>query len=159
MKNSYINVPNAKMVIYALGYAKKDEPVTVTKGVLSSEACGVKTTASDMIRFVQANMSLTKLVAKLQRSITETLIHQQRTGRRPVLKAAVVAAVDLHRFTETRAPGVVAGRSSAGAVCVASTGRRLSSGVARFPTPTGCRGIFVVSRRPASDQNPDRTHG
>jgi hypothetical protein len=32
-------------------------------------------------------------------------IHQQRTGRRPVLEPAMIAAVDLHQFIETRAPG------------------------------------------------------
>ncbi|MGC1467467.1 MAG: serine hydrolase, partial [Pseudolabrys sp.] len=39
---------------------------------LSAEAYGVKTTAADMIRFVEANMNLIKLDEKLQRAITDT---------------------------------------------------------------------------------------
>jgi len=32
-------------------------------------------------------------------------IHQQRAGRRTVLEPAVIAAIDLHQFAETCAPG------------------------------------------------------
>ena len=44
----------------------------MTEGVLSSEAYGVKTTAADLIRFVQANMNMIKLDEKVQRAITDT---------------------------------------------------------------------------------------
>jgi hypothetical protein len=35
-------------------------------------------------------------------------IHQQRAGRRTVLEPAVIAAIDLHQFAETCAPGASA---------------------------------------------------
>jgi beta-lactamase class C len=72
MRSSYINVPAAKMTAYAQGYTKEDAPVRMTTGVLSSEAYGIKSTAADMIRFVDANMNLIKLDPKLQRAITDT---------------------------------------------------------------------------------------
>jgi len=72
MKSSYINVPAAKMPDYAEGYTKDGAPIRMAPGVLSAEAYGIKTTAVDMIRFMQANMNLLKLDGKLQRAITDT---------------------------------------------------------------------------------------
>ena len=56
MKSSYINVPEAKMADYAQGYTKDDAPIRMATAVLSSEAYGIKTTAADLVRFVEANM-------------------------------------------------------------------------------------------------------
>ena len=72
MGNSYINVPSSKMALYAQGYNKQDAPVRVNPGVLAAEAYGVKTSASDLIRFVEANLSLVETDARLKRAITET---------------------------------------------------------------------------------------
>ncbi|UXN65557.1 beta-lactamase [Phyllobacterium sp. A18/5-2] len=72
LTSTYINVPKGKMPYYAQGYTKKDDPVRVSKAVLSSEAYGVKTTATDMIRFLEANMNMIKLDEKLQQAITDT---------------------------------------------------------------------------------------
>ncbi|MGF6965223.1 beta-lactamase class C [Paraburkholderia sp. WC7.3g] len=72
MKNSYIDVPAAKMPDYAQGYAKDGAPVRLTGGVISAEAYGVKSTAADMLRYVQANMNLISLDSQWQRAITDT---------------------------------------------------------------------------------------
>ncbi|TDY22151.1 beta-lactamase class C [Paraburkholderia sp. BL6665CI2N2] len=72
LKNSYIDVPTARMPDYAQGYKKDGAPIRMAPGVLSAEAYGVKSTAADMTRFMQANMNLLQLDAKLQRAITDT---------------------------------------------------------------------------------------
>lgn len=72
MHNSYINVPSSKMSLYAQGYNKQGAPVRLNPGVLAAEAYGVKTSASDLIRFVAANLSLVETDASLTRAITET---------------------------------------------------------------------------------------
>lgn len=72
MKNSYIDVPAARLPDYAEGYAKDGAPVRMAPGVLSSEAYGIKTTADDMVRFLEANMNLIHVAPKLQRAITQT---------------------------------------------------------------------------------------
>lgn len=72
MKRSYINVPADALNDYAQGYTKQGAPIRMAPGVLSDEAYGVRTTAADMIRFVQANMNLIPLDPKLQRAITNT---------------------------------------------------------------------------------------
>jgi len=72
MFDSFINVPAGKMPLYAQGYNRNDEPVRLNPGVLAAEAYGVKTSAKDLIRFVEANMGLISLEEKLQRAITGT---------------------------------------------------------------------------------------
>ncbi len=72
MNSSYIDVPAARMADYAQGYTQTGAPARMTTAMLSSEAYGVRTTASDMIRFVEANMNLIRLDPKLQRAITDT---------------------------------------------------------------------------------------
>ncbi|MEC5162463.1 beta-lactamase class C [Janthinobacterium sp. CG_23.3] len=72
MTHSYVNVPAAQMQHYAQGYNKEDAPVRVNPGLLALESYGVKTSAADLIRYIDANMGLVKLDGKLQRAITDT---------------------------------------------------------------------------------------
>jgi beta-lactamase class C len=44
----------------------------MTTGVLSSETYGIRSTAADMMRFMEANMKLIAMNEKLQRAITNT---------------------------------------------------------------------------------------
>jgi beta-lactamase class C len=72
MKSSYIDIPAAKLPDYAEGYAKDGAPIRMSAGVLSPEAYGIKATADDMVRFLEANMNLIQVAPKLQRAITDT---------------------------------------------------------------------------------------
>lgn len=76
-----MHIPAAKMADYAQGYTKDNAPVRMTVGMLPSEAYGIKTTAADMIRFVEANMNLLTLDQKLQHAITDTLPATSEQGR------------------------------------------------------------------------------
>jgi beta-lactamase class C len=72
LSQTFIKVPRDQMGNYAYGYSKDNKPIRVTPGVLDSETYGVKTTAANLIRFVEANMGLIKLDQTLQRAITDT---------------------------------------------------------------------------------------
>lgn len=72
MKQTFIDVPKARTADYAQGYKKQGAPVRMKPGVLSAQAYGVKTTAADMLRFVQANMNLVELDDKWQRAVART---------------------------------------------------------------------------------------
>jgi beta-lactamase class C len=72
LTRTYIRVPQDRMGDYAYGYSKDSKPIRVTPGVLDSEAYGVKTTAADMIRYVEANMNGSELDETLQRAIAAT---------------------------------------------------------------------------------------
>jgi beta-lactamase class C len=72
VKSTYIHVPKSELANYAQGYTRGDTPIRMDSGVLSSEAYGVKTTAPDMVRFMEANMNSILPDKKLQRAIAET---------------------------------------------------------------------------------------
>ncbi len=72
LKNTFTTVPTAKLADYAQGYKRTGEPARMTPAILSSEAYGVRSTADDMIRFVNANMGLEKLDGKIRQAIINT---------------------------------------------------------------------------------------
>lgn len=72
LTRTYIRIPQDRMGNYAYGYSKDGTPIRVTPGVLDSEAYGVKSTAADMIRFVEANMTGAGLDDTLRRAIAAT---------------------------------------------------------------------------------------
>ena len=72
MKSSYIKVPAAGMADYAQGYTRENAPIRMADAVLSEEAYGIRTTAADMLRFLEANLGLIELDPKLQRAIANT---------------------------------------------------------------------------------------
>jgi beta-lactamase class C len=59
------------MADYAWGY-NDGKPVRVHPGPLDEEPYGIKTTAADMIRFVQANIDPNGLETPLRRAIDAT---------------------------------------------------------------------------------------
>ncbi|BFT64558.1 class C beta-lactamase [Pseudomonas moorei] len=80
LKHTYLNVPQAQMGLYAQGYNKEDKPVRVGPGALDSEAYGVKTSASDLIGYVQANLQPASLEKPLQQAIALTHTGYYRVG-------------------------------------------------------------------------------
>lgn len=81
MHNSYINVPESRMADYAQGYKADGTPIRVAPGVLGSEAYGIKTTATDLVRFLEVCMNMIALPDKrLQRAISDTRIGYFKAG-------------------------------------------------------------------------------
>lgn len=72
LADTFIRVPEALMKRYAHGYTKTGKPVRVTPGVLDAEAYGVKTTASDLARFLEVNMNAVNLEDAMQEAIAAT---------------------------------------------------------------------------------------
>jgi beta-lactamase class C len=72
LTHTYVRVPRERMGDYAQGYARDGTPVRVDPGVLASEAYGVKTTAADMIRWIEANMNGSSLPDTLRRAVHAT---------------------------------------------------------------------------------------
>jgi beta-lactamase class C len=72
MADTYVNVPASKMPLYAQGYDKKDAPVRVNPGVIAAGAYGVKTSAKDLIRFVEVNLNPSRVEDNIRRAIADT---------------------------------------------------------------------------------------
>lgn len=72
LKNSFIDVPASRKADYAQGYTKDGKPIRLKGGELGAQAYGVKSTAGDMLHFIEANMDMLKLDTSLQRAIDDT---------------------------------------------------------------------------------------
>ncbi|OHZ02813.1 class C beta-lactamase [Salinicola sp. LHM] len=72
LAHTFYDVPEAQMAHYAMGEDKQGEPIRVAPGVLDDEAYGIKTTAGDLARLVQANLGLLEIDDDLQRAIDAT---------------------------------------------------------------------------------------
>lgn len=80
LKHTFLKVSQEQMGLYAQGYNKQGEPVRVNPGALDSEAYGVKTSAADLLRFVEANMRPAALEKPLQQAIALTHTGYYRVG-------------------------------------------------------------------------------
>ena len=80
LRNTYLTIPPTEQDHYAQGYTRKDIPARVSPGVLAHEAYGVKTTASDLARFVQANMGLSSVPPDMQAAIEQTHVGYFEAG-------------------------------------------------------------------------------
>ncbi|WP_420963333.1 class C beta-lactamase [Brucella sp. IR073] len=72
LTNTFTKVPEARMGDYAYGYSKAGKPIRVNPGLFDSAMYGVKTTSSDLIKFVDANIDPSKLDPALQKAIAAT---------------------------------------------------------------------------------------
>lgn len=80
LSSTYINVPAAKMSRYAQGYNKQGAPVRVNPGVLAAEAYGVKSSARDMLRYVEASMDMDVLDKDIRRALADTHVGYYQVG-------------------------------------------------------------------------------
>ncbi|MCV6902469.1 MAG: beta-lactamase [Achromobacter xylosoxidans] len=80
LRDTWLEVPPRKMPDYAQGYDKQDAPVRVNPGVLADEAYGVKSSARDMLRFIEINLGVVPVDASLQRAIAATQTGHYQLG-------------------------------------------------------------------------------
>ena len=80
LRNSHIRVPQNALGTYAWGYGPANRPIRVNPGLFAAEAYGVKTTAGDLIRFVEANIDPSRLEEPMRRAVQATHIGYFRTG-------------------------------------------------------------------------------
>lgn len=72
LNHTYLKVPQDQLGLYAQGYNKEGKPVRVGPGALDSEAYGMKTSAADLLAYVEAHMKPSRLEKPLQQAIALT---------------------------------------------------------------------------------------
>ena len=72
LTNTWLTVPASKMPLYAQGYNKQELPVRLQGGVLGTEAYGMKSSARDMLHFVEANMATAKVDEPIKQALAQT---------------------------------------------------------------------------------------
>ncbi len=73
LASTFLAVPPDRQESYAQGYDAQAKPVRLTPGVLGAQAYGVRTSARDLLRFVDANLGLAPgLDPRLRRALAAT---------------------------------------------------------------------------------------
>jgi beta-lactamase class C len=72
LHQSFIDIPASKAADYAWGYTDDNKPIRMTSGMLADETYGIRTTAADLIRFVQENIDPSGLPATIREAIGQT---------------------------------------------------------------------------------------
>jgi beta-lactamase class C len=80
LKGSYVRVPGTAMQRYAWGYDKTGKPIRVKPAVFDAEAYGVKTSAAELIRYVEAQIRPEVLEPPLRRAVEATHLGHFRVG-------------------------------------------------------------------------------
>jgi beta-lactamase class C len=72
LRRTFLEVPSELRSSYAQGYTDEGKPRRMNPGPLAAEAYGIRTTAPDMLRVIDANMNLMPIGETLRRAIIET---------------------------------------------------------------------------------------
>lgn len=80
LQHTFLSVPSAQSKLYAQGYDSADQPVRVGPGALDAEAYGIKTSAADLLHYVQAQLKPASLAPDLHQAIANTHIGYYRVG-------------------------------------------------------------------------------
>ena len=80
LTDTYVRVPASKMSVYAQGYSSEDAPVRVNPGLLDAEAYGVKSTARDLLHYVEVQMGEAPVDPAMKRAIAATHVGYYRSG-------------------------------------------------------------------------------
>ncbi|MBC3450276.1 beta-lactamase [Pseudomonas mosselii] len=72
LKHTYLEVPASARGLYAQGYDAKDQPVRVNPGPYAEQAYGIKTSASDLLHYVQLQLQPDTLDPAMRKAIAIT---------------------------------------------------------------------------------------
>jgi beta-lactamase class C len=106
LHHTYLDVPKAQQPHYAQGYTKQGAPIRMAPGVLADEAYGVRTTVSDLTRFVAVNLGRLPLDPDLTEAIVNTHVGYYRLG--PMTQAMIWEQYDY----PAALPDLLAGNSA-----------------------------------------------
>jgi len=109
LAHSHVRVPAGAMANYAWGYDKEGKPVRVRPDVFAPESYGVKSSAADMIRFIQANIDPRRLAAPLRQAVEGTQVGYYQAG--PMVQGLgweqYRAPLGLARLLEGNSPAMI----------------------------------------------------
>lgn len=81
LESTFIDVPEAEMARYAFGYSRTDDsPVRVNPGMLDAEAYGIKSSVTDMTRFLDAHLGNLSLEGETRAALARTRLSEYETA-------------------------------------------------------------------------------
>lgn len=159
LRSTFLAVPADQFARYAQGYTGAGKPRRMAPGPLAAEAYGIRTTATDMLRFIDANMNLVPLDDTLRRAIINTHTGYFRIGmmtqdlvweqyRYPVLLSALLQGNSDHvAFEENRVVKIDPPSSPASDAVINKTGSTSGFGAYVAFIPRRKMGIVLLANR------------
>ncbi|HEV7370929.1 class C beta-lactamase [Arenibaculum sp.] len=156
--HTHVRVPTEKMGDYAWGY-RADRPVRVSPGMFDAQAYGVKSSAADMIRFVEANIRPDTLDDTIRRAVEGTHVGYFSVGGMvqglgweqypyPVTLERLLAGNSRTMAMEANAAAaVIPPRAAAGATLYNKTGSTNGFGAYVAFVPERRIGIVMLANR------------
>ncbi len=80
LRRTFLVLPSELQASYAQGYTEAGVPRRMAPGPLAAEAYGIRTTASDLLAFIDANMNLVPIDPTLRRAIIATHVAYDEVG-------------------------------------------------------------------------------
>lgn len=80
LQHTCVHVPRDSQADYAWGHDQENQPVRVSPGVFDAQSYGIKSTARDVLRFVQLNIDPSGLEEPLRRAVEGTQAAQFQVG-------------------------------------------------------------------------------
>ena len=80
LQHTYVRVPASAQASYAWGYNEANKAIRVSPGVFDAEAYGVKSSAADMIHFVQENIEPGRLAGPMRQAVEATHVGYFEVG-------------------------------------------------------------------------------
>jgi beta-lactamase class C len=158
LSSTYLDVPASKLADYAQGYNKKGEPIRMKPGVLSAEAYGIKTTVTDLLRFLDANMGRVRLSQDLQRAIvatqtgyfkagvlTQDLIWEQYAY--PVALATLLEGNSVRMLNPTPATAITPPLPPQASVVIKQDGLENGFGAYAMSVPAWRTGVVILANK------------
>ncbi len=80
LQHSYLKVPKTAMRNYAWGYNQANQAIRMNPGALAAPTYGVKSSAADMLRYLQVNIDASGLAPTMQRALAATHVGYFKVG-------------------------------------------------------------------------------
>ena len=125
LRSTFVEIPRERMRDYAQGYTDTDAPVRMGRGPFAAEAYGVRTTADDLLRFVEANLGSRDVDDRWRRAVVATHAGYYRLGAmtQDLVWEQYVEPATLSDLLAGKSAGVVSGPNPVDALDPPSTPR------------------------------------
>lgn len=109
MRHSYLDLPRAEIGHYALGTTHDGRPARMHPGLLADESYGLRTTATDLLRYLRLQLDPRPLPASLRAAValTQTGYFQAGVMTQDLVWEQVPCPAGLHALLEANSPAMI----------------------------------------------------
>ncbi|WP_435165181.1 class C beta-lactamase [Falsirhodobacter sp. 1013] len=158
LDSTFVTVPDDAMGRYAFGYSKTGAPIRVSPGMLDTEAYGLKSSVTDMTRFLDAHLGNLDLAEEMEAALSRTRLSEYDTAHfaQAMIWEGYPWPVDPAQLAAGNAPDMVMKpqpvtrhdpRALEGAVFLNKTGATNGFGAYVAMVPSERIGVVVLANR------------